>query len=428
MVAFGLSSDPNTGLRDAVIELELLHEGPARDFVQHCKQFDQQRERGLIAGPQQSKEEWALEHARLAKDSPAIARDFKINGLLWCPFPSKSMTVREALAIVNDPDNGGVTLWPHSTFFVQLGHALRGGLRQADDRQFFKFHGLIRNLAAGAKLSHIDVTSDVRAGSHAMFECGNREVIFDLDTRKAPTSPIQLIIVLQAQRGSSVYCFEEKDRPPGVERLSGIHGGSLSGMHRGYFSHRIKQNGAYSNKAATKFEIRDIPPEQRMPDEKGVTWATETIAFDFPAVRRQLREIGALSVADAYSSMLSRIDDAADVVEVFGIKLPIVTSLTVVALALPVLGLLFIAGLRAHGRAAVPEALQGLPRAVLGVAVGAGLCIAPAVGLYLVSLRIQLSFPQLASMLQPAAVAWAAASLVVLALALRKRSRADDSG
>src|SRR5262245_27064058 len=103
-----------------------------------------------------------------------------------------------------------------------------------------------------------------------MFECANTEVIFDPDSQKLPTSPIQLIIVLQTERGPSVYCLDEKDIPPEVKRLYGTGGISLRGLHRGYFAYRVERTLGYSNKAATKFEIRDVPPERQIPDEGGV--------------------------------------------------------------------------------------------------------------------------------------------------------------
>src|SRR5262249_29595994 len=129
LLAFGWSEDSSAPLRDALIELKLIREGPTHTFLEHCREFERQRDQGLIPSPQERRKTWAVELVGSNPAAPLMDSECKVTGLLWCPFPSKNMTVREALALVNNPNNSSVTLWPHSSFLRSLGAAIKESAR-----------------------------------------------------------------------------------------------------------------------------------------------------------------------------------------------------------------------------------------------------------------------------------------------------------
>jgi len=423
LLTFGLSNDSDAGLRDTVIELQLLQEGPTHSFVDYCKQFENLRQRGFFSEPLQSREAWALEQMRMDsnKDSKIVSSNFKMNGLLWCPFPTKGMTVRESLDVVSNLNNSSLTLWPHSTLLSELGRAIKENSLESvpslsPDQKGWRFYSLAKDISEGARIEHIDVTSDRQVGFHGgAFECVNTDVIFDPYPGGLPTSPIQLIFYLDDNQGTGIYCLNANDLPPNVEALYGFSGNRFGGLLGGYFAQRIQQMPGYSNEAATRFEIRDVSPKKRgIPDEIGITPANEVVDFDFPAIRERLPEIGSLTLDDAYNSLQAKAKEQDEIIDVFGMELTLVPFLIAVVTALPILGLLFLGGLHKHGSSALPEVIQGLPKVVRGFVVLGGVSVLPACGLYFTSCRVTNALPPLVAPLQISAIGWAILSLGLL--------------
>lgn len=429
LLSFGWSDDPNNNLRDAAIELALLREGPNQTFLEVCREFEKRREQGVFVSPdQESTETWVGRLLGADKASPPLGSDFKVRGLLWCPYPSKSMTVREALTLVTNPKNSSLTLWPHSTFLRSLGAAIReergahdGKIGEEKHQEFSKFYGLAAHVASGKLISRIDVTSDPAVGTHILSECASTEAVFDpTDTKLLPKFPVQLTISLE---GGGTYCFQPKDVPPAVERLYGADGFESSGLYTSYFGGRIEKSVMYSNKAAAKSGTRDVPQDRQVPNEKGSITINEWFGFDFPALRSQLKDIGTLTVDEAYGIISSRNESAAEIAEFFGIKLPIRLFILSTLVALPFLTAIFLGGYRLHGVGALPETLQGLPKPFLIVAVVGTVCLVPATGLFLMTRRLQFVLPDVASFLPIASACWVVGSSMALWLVRRSRIR-----
>lgn len=433
LLSFGLSDDPNTNLRDAAIELALLREGPNQTFLDVCREFERRREQGVFVSPnQESTETWVGRLLGANQASPLLSSDFKVKGLLWCPYPSKSMAVKEALALVANPKTSSLTLWPHSAFLRSLGVAIREQLEAHDKKygeekhqEFFKFYRLAADIASGNNISRIEVTSDPALGTHILFECASTEAVFDpSDTKLVPKFPVQLIVSLE---GGGTYCFQETDIPPAVGRLYGSGGFESSGLYTSYFGSRIKNSEMYSNKAAAKSGTRDVPQDRQVPNERGSTPTNEWFGFDFPALRSQIKDIGTLTVDEAYGIISSKNESTGEVAEFFGIKLPIRLFVLSTLIAIPLLTVIFLVGYRLHGVGALPETMQGLPKPLLIVAVVGAVCLIPATGLFLMTGRLQFVLPDIASFLPIASVCWMVCSAMALLLVHRLKMRKSSS-
>lgn len=429
LLSFGLSDDPNNGLRDANVELELLREGPNQTFLDVCRTFETRRDQGMIITPdQESRSVWAGKLLAGDQSSSWLSPGFEVKGLLWCPYPSKNMTVREALAVVNNPKSTSLTLWPHSSFLRSLGAAIRErqNSRDVTDGQenhdeFVKFYGLAADVAGGQRIAQIHVTSDPAIGTHTLFECSDTEAVFDpTDTNKAPKFPVQLIISLT---GGSVYCFQENDVPPTVERIFGAGGVQMSGFYTSYFGGRIEKSTNYSNKAASKSGIRDVPKERQVPDAQGVIPLTEWFGFDFPALRSQIKDIGTLTVEDAATILNSKVESSQVELKLFNITLPIRLFMLSILIGLPLLTAVFLSGYRIHGALALPETIQGLPNLLITVALVCTVCLIPAIGLLLSANRLQFVLPNIAPYFPIAAACWGGGSVIALVSVHRSRLR-----
>lgn len=424
LLAFSCADDPNAGLRDSVIELGLLQEGPTRTFVGVCRDFEKTR-------AQNNYKDWVAKGLGSTKHLPMLSPDFMVNGLLWCPFPPKTTLVREALALVSNVQNSSLTLWPGTEFLNELGRAVRERLESnvegiaSSHQQFPKFYGLADAIAAGNRILSIAVTSDRSTGTHTLFQCANTEAVFDLgETKEVPSFPVQIIVVLEK---GAVFCVREGDAPPSVKRIYGAGGDVVHGFYASYFGKLIDSSTEYSKNSATQSWIRDTPEERQVPNEKGIIQRSELVAFDFPAIQGQLRDLGSLSIDEAYKGLEYKLASSADTAEVFGVRLPLRAFLLTIAVSIPLLNLLFLAGLRLHGQSALPESLQGLPKPLLGVVVICGVCLLPASGLLLASKRLQFLIPGLAPKFAILAIFWLAGFSVLLALVHIGRRRASKS-
>ena len=158
-----------------------------------------------------------------------------------------------------------------------------------------------------------------------------------------------------------------------------------------------------------------------MPNERGEIILNEWFGFDFPALRSQLKEVGSLTVDEAYDILFSKTASASDVAEIFGIKLPIRPYLLTTIIALPLLTAIILVGYQLHGVGALPEKLQGLPKTPIKLVVVGVVCLLPAVGLFLISDRLQFVLPDISYFLPITAVCWVAGSVIALALTHRCR-------
>jgi hypothetical protein len=427
LLAFSWTDDSNAGLRDAEIELGLLREGPTQAFVDVCREFEKRRAKGIVVSPDQdsTREASAGELLGSTRELPLVSSDFKVSGLLWCPLPPKTTSVREALAVVGNLHSSSITLWPHSSFLRELGLAVarRRALREGDLKQYAKFDHLASDIAAGKVIASLAVVSDRGAGTHALFDCATTEAVFDFaDTNKLPSFPVQLIVAL---REGGAYCLHERDVPAQVERLYGSGGFVSQGLYTSYFGNRISASVGYFKKSAAASGLRDIPKERQVPNEKGVVSINEWFGFDFPALRSQLKDLGSLSIDEAYIHLSSKLAASTDTAEVFGIKLPVRAFLATVGVSLPLLTLVFLTGLRHHGGGALPEALQGLPGPLLWFVILCGVCVLPAAGMFIASQRLPLMIPEVAPALPMLAACWLVGSATGLALVRRARRRTE---
>lgn len=423
LLSFGLSEDPNNDLRDANVELTLLREGPNQTFLEACREFEKRRE------GQDSKEVWVKELLAGDQASSWLSSDFEVKGLLWCPYPSKNMTVREALDLVNDPNSSSLTLWPHSSFIKSLAAAIREKQKahdtinsQENHDKFIKFYSLVADISDGERISKIRVTSDPAAGTHTLFQCGDIDVVFDpSDTEELPKYPVQLIILLE---NGYTYCFQEKDAPPTVERLYGTGGNKMVDFYKSYFRGRIEKTVNYSKKTSSKptiwslSKVQDIHNEQPPP-------LNGWLEFNLPTLRAQINDIGTMTVEDASIKINSKVESVQLNLELFGIKLPIQLFMISIVIVLPLLTTVVLSGYRLHGALALPETLQGLPNSLLTVALVCTVCLIPAMGLFLTGTKLQFAFPNIAPFFLIAAACWVIGSMMALAFIHRSRVRAS---
>ena len=254
-----------------------------------------------------------------------------------------------------------------------------------------------------------------------MSDCSSVEAVFDpTDTKKLPKFPVQLIVIL---KGGIEYCLREKDIPKDIDRLYGSGGFKSSGLYPGYFGRKIEAVVAYSNKGAAKSGLRDIPADRIVTDESGTRRINEWYGFDFPALQSRIKDVGSLTINEAFNGLSLQLAQATDVVEIFGLKLSIRAFLVVTLLALPLLNMVFLGGLKQHGVNALPEALQGLPKSLIAVTVFGVVCLLPSVGLYLTAERLSMAIPSLAALFPMIAISWMVASVVALTLVSRAVKR-----
>jgi len=385
LISYGLSPDGNSAIRNSVVELELLVAGPTPEFVQYCREFEKSR---VTNSPgSEATTDWAEKAVAALTSLPVLSEELEITGMLWCPFPKKTRTVRDAVRLVNDLDSSSVTLWPNTEFLELLALEVEEQKRRIDqpptlaDQNFLtrKFSFLARSIASGNPISRIWVTSDPKAGQHTMFPCANAEAIFDDTYPGELSSPTQLII-----NAGGFVCLDKSNLPAQLARLVGVHGFKQMGFYQDYFKPLIKASPRYSGPADNQTVL--------------------------PVLQTQLTEIGSLSIEDAIASLNNKLANG-DVLELFSIKMPVSTGIGAACLLIPILASLVIVGFRKHGERILPEAVAGLPISP-AFSCAAVVCVLPAIGLALTAHRIEFVFPEIWKLLLVVAGGWLIASSI----------------
>ncbi len=171
------------------------------------------------------------------------------------------------------------------------------------------------------------------------------------------------------------------------------------------------------------------PEKADVPESDGIIYGNESFGFDFPATRSLIRDIGSLTVHEAIISLRSMMDAQGEVIEAFGVKLPIGPSLALLCSALPVLAAIFLAGFSAHGIQALPEAAQDIPGWMAGLSVFGTVCVLPAYSLFVSGSRLEYALPLLAEPLQIAGLVWLIVlTIITIAIYFRRRSFSPAKG
>ncbi len=463
LMALGFDRDSDAPIRDTNIELQLIALGPSSSFIEYCEAM--LRRNGSLDGKQQT--EWARRLLGDNGDGPSLTKDFAIRSVRWCPFPTATTKVRDALAMVTGA-TPMTTLHVHSGFLEAVRSAYRAkrdtaslsdqqaaapresvrttseservqtsSATKGSDASFIsapvtavelrsiKFKSLVDELARGARIAAISTVSVASSGSLGGFPCTGDDIIFSENTSKLPDS-IRLVVGVITQGGSAgtaYYCIAQADLDPSIS-LAGTAQTPRERAYGAFFASLIAKNPHYSYSNATNARSpgwNDIGETSR--NAAGGRSGTISGGFSFPALTMRLPELGDLSIEDAMRKVRSQIESATDASAIFGVKMPMRLFVCVSLSAIVVLTMMFLMSLHSVGKLALPEVVQDFPgplRVFICVLALVGL---PTGALLFCSKRLLHALPDIASMLPTVAVVWACLALVPL---FRLRGRISD--
>jgi hypothetical protein len=423
LLGFGLSKDFDAPLRDAGIELEMLHKGPTRDFQDYCRDVEASKAKTFrLNAVASSKVDLEGDYGFLM-----TTPDLEVETLLWCPFPrgtSRLKTVVERLRGATS----STTLRPNHILLTALGATARverdavfeaSGKAQPErdalsrgldahwhSRAGGKFRELARQIAGGGRIRTIALLFDPKSDSGGWSgECLGASTLNEEDRMKLPAGMTIRVALSGVPVGSNEFCLTAQDIP--VSELATTGSGGVFYFHREYFSRLVKANPRYSRPEEASTELQPIKAqEDARPDAEGRLVLNEVAGFRFPALFQRLGELGDYSVDGAYNKVTQQLAATKDESKILGMGLPTLPFLIVAFSSLPVLAWLFLASLKTAGLGAFPEVLRGLPPWVRLVLAFGGIAVLPALATLTSAFRVAHVLPALVTPLMVSGPAW----------------------
>lgn len=414
LLGFGFSRDTAASLRNAVIELELVAEGPTKQFVDFCQEYE------YAALPETPRTDiWTdqvLESLDFIGGDSLATADFKVSTMLWCPFPTMDTTVRDALKQFDRPGKSA-RLAPHPILFQVMRDAVNDFKSNSNDPGYqptrldlirdpeatdndygaARFSALARALSRGSKLKRVTV---VEGPAQAVMN-GLAAKATLTTTPMASTYPADVALLVDTVeaggRPSATVALLQSDLPRGV-RLVEAKNYNRMPLQYAYFYTRLTHNPGHTSYPGVLHWFSTKPTE----------------AIDLAALRLRQSDISDKPIGEALQKIKADLDLVGNTAELFGFKLPMIGLLLASFVLIPLLAISFVhTWLRGP---AFPDAIQDLSprlRATIGI-----FCISvlPPLSWIACAIRVEWSHPKIAIAALAIGVAW----LLAWMLATRK--------
>ena len=370
LLAFAFSEDKMRNVRDANIEINLLLHGPRQQFQNACQSL-----LSSSLNPDFAKEarDGFVEDVKSKGLAVQLSSDLTSEGLIDCPFPSATETVKDALSL---------TLGFHPPEVVFVSSRLIQDLDQAV--LIAKNPSAVPNpmtpfTAESGVMPLLKDMANTLTREGSGLEITNVSVLaYQSDKEKedansafhhyyfSPITSDHLKDIAVCMQVDGRWCLNLKD---GDGRyLTGVP--TSAWFLRSYFADRIKAEPSYSRPEAADTSPRDwllINGDPTSTDAPG-DWGNALNlpgGFDFPALSARLFDLGDLSVENAARKLSAEFDEDDASWEVLGVKLPGRLFVTVCISALAVSIAVLAWSIKRAGRAALSDVLQDVPPSIV---------------------------------------------------------------